>query len=76
MVKIRLSRTGRKNYPQYRIVVINSLNKRDGKFIENIGYYNPMVDPIIIKMNKDRYSYWISKGAQLSSGLSKLLKNK
>lgn len=74
MVKIRLTRTGRKNAPSYRIIVADSESKRDGKFIEIIGYYNPTENPDKVTIQKERYDYWISKGAQPTKPVVKLTK--
>jgi len=73
MVKIRLTRKGRKNAPAYRIVVADSRAKRDGKFIEIIGYYNPTEDPEKVVYKKERYDYWISVGAQPTKAVKKLI---
>jgi len=75
-VSIRLSRFGKKHQPFYRIVVMDKRKKRDGKYIEKIGYYNPLVNPPDIKIDKEKFQYWINKGAALSEGISKLFKNK
>lgn len=75
MLKIRLARTGRKNYPSYRIVVAESHLKRDGKCIEVIGNYNLQTEPPSLTINKDRFQYWIEKGAQPSVAARKLWKN-
>jgi small subunit ribosomal protein S16 len=64
MLKIRLKRTGRKGQPHYRIVVSEALKPRDGKTIEEIGYYNPRNNPTIFEVDKERAQYWLSKGAQ------------
>ncbi len=76
MVKIRLSRTGRKNRPAYRIVVAKAESKRDGKFIERIGHYNPVEDPKKVVYKEDRYQYWISVGAQPTDAVKKLVSGK
>jgi len=76
MLKIRLSRVGRKNLPHYRIVVIESTSKRDGKFIENIGTYHPTNPQNQLSINKTRLDYWLSQGAQFSEGLYRLHNNK
>lgn len=73
MVKIRLTRTGRKNAPSYRIIVIDSRAKRDGKYIERIGFYNPSENPDNIVYNEERYNYWISVGAQPTDAVKKLV---
>ena len=63
-VKIRLSRTGRHFNPTYRVVVADSRSPRDGKFIDNIGTYNPLTDPAEIKINVEKAKTWIANGAQ------------
>lgn len=74
MVRIRLSRVGRKNAPAYRIVVADRKAKAKGKFIEIIGNYNPTEDPKNVVYKKDRYDYWTSVGAQPSDSVVKLIK--
>ncbi len=64
MLKIRLKRTGKKKQPQYRFVVAESTWPRDSKTIDELGYYNPMTKPSTIKIDKEKTSVWISKGAQ------------
>lgn len=76
MVKIRLTRTGRKNAPSYRIIVIDSNAKRDGKYIEKLGFYNPTENDKNVVYDKERYDYWISVGAQTSDAVKKLLSGK
>ena len=67
MVKIRLSRLGRKKRPFYRIVAINSRSSRDGKFLEILGTYDPLQDPSVTNLDIEKINNWISKGAQLSN---------
>lgn len=74
MVKIRLRRMGAKKKPFYRIVVADSRCSRDGRFIEIIGYYDPTVEPPVIKLEKERAEYWLSNGAQPSDTTRALLK--
>lgn len=74
MLKIRLFRTGKKNQPSYRIVITEARRKRDGKYVENLGFYNPLTDPYALEYKKDRVEYWISKGAQPTETVRKLLK--
>lgn len=62
-VKIRLTRTGARNDPSFRIVVMDSRNKRDGKYIERIGYYNPKSESFEYKIDEERAKYWLSQGA-------------
>jgi small subunit ribosomal protein S16 len=73
---IRLSRFGRKNRPFYRIVVVDKRQKQRGKYIENIGFYDPLTQPFRLELKKDRFDYWCSQGAIISEGLEKLLKAK
>jgi len=73
MVRIRLRRTGKKKNPSYRVVIADSEFPRDGRFIENIGVYNPRTDPPTIKIQADRALYWLSQGAQPSDPVTRLL---
>ena len=73
-VKIRLRRMGAKKAPFYRIVVADSRFPRDGRFIEEIGYYNPLTDPAEVKVDADKAKDWISKGAQPTDTVKALLK--
>lgn len=73
MVTIRLRRTGRKNRPFFRIVVIDSRKARDGEYIESVGYYDPR-GKRVVDVNRDRISYWISKGAKPSNTVMRLLR--
>lgn len=77
MVIIRLARGGAKKRPFYNIVVTNSRNARDGRFIERLGFYNPIAagEEVKIQLNKERIDYWISKGAQVSERADYLFKN-
>jgi len=74
MVKIRLRRMGAKKNPFYRIVVADSLSPRDGRCIEEIGTYNPLVSPSEIKVDSERAQYWIKNGAQPTDTVRALLK--
>ena len=74
MVKIRLRRIGAKKAPFYRIVVADSRFARDGRFIEEIGYYNPMVKPAEVKVDGERAKYWLQCGAQPTDTVRVLLK--
>ena len=76
MTVVRLTRMGRKKSPFYRIVVTDSRKKRDGGWIESIGYYNPMTEEKTLKVDEERLSYWISVGAQMSNRVKKLRANK
>lgn len=74
MVKIRLKRFGSKNRPQWRIVVADTRSPRDGRFIEEIGFYNPLPVDEVIEINKERLDYWLAQGAQLTTSLKSLVK--
>ena len=74
MVKIRLKRMGMKRKPFYRLVVTDSRNPRDGRFIEEIGYYNPVSEPVEMKINHERAKYWLGVGAQPTDTVRGLLK--
>lgn len=74
MVKIRLRRMGAKKNPYYRIVVADSRDSRDGRFIEELGTYNPLADPAQVKVDLERAKYWISCGAQPTDTVRALLK--
>jgi small subunit ribosomal protein S16 len=72
-VKIRLKRMGAKHAPFYRVVVADSRAPRDGKFIEEIGFYNPTTDPTTIKIDVEKAASWIKNGAQPSDTVKRLL---
>ena len=74
MVKIRLRRMGAKKAPFYRIVVADSRYPRDGRFIEEIGIYNPVINPAELKVDVDRAQAWIKTGAQPTETVRDLLK--
>jgi len=74
MVRIRLRRTGKKKQASYRIVVADSESPRDGRFIENIGFYNPRTDPPTIEVKAERAQYWLSQGAQPSDAVVRLFR--
>ena len=73
-VKIRLKRLGAKKTPFYRVVVADERSPRDGKFIEEIGYYNPLTDPVDIKIDAEKATKWLSNGAQPTETVRSLLK--
>ncbi|MBQ2545460.1 MAG: 30S ribosomal protein S16 [Clostridia bacterium] len=73
MVKIRLRRMGAKKAPFYRIVVADSRYPRDGRFIEEVGYYDPMKEPVVLKVDEDKVKDWLSKGAQPTETVKALL---
>jgi small subunit ribosomal protein S16 len=72
-VKIRLTRTGKKKQPSYRVIVADSRAPRDGRYLEQIGRYHPLEDPSEIVIDNDRARYWLSVGAQPSDAVRKLL---
>jgi len=74
--RIRLARVGSKKNPVYRVVVADSRSPRDGKFIEIVGRYNPQTDPSTIDLDEAKVKDWISKGAQPSESVQRLLKAK
>jgi len=73
MLRIRLSRTGKKKQPSYRVVVADIEAKRDGRVVERLGYYNPLTDPIEYRIKEDRALYWLSVGAQPTDAVRRLL---
>ena len=73
-VKIRLKRIGAKKSPFYRIIVADSRSPRDGKFIEEIGYYNPLTEPKTIKIDNERAQNWLGNGAKPTISVDKLFK--
>ena len=73
-VKIRLRRMGAKKAPFYRVVVADSRFPRDGRFIEEIGYYNPISEPVEVKIDADKAKTWIKNGAQPTETVKSLLK--
>lgn len=73
-VKIRLRRLGAKKAPFYRIVIADSRYPRDGRFIEEIGYFNPISNPVEIKIDEEKAKKWISNGAQPTETVKSLLK--
>lgn len=74
MVKIRLKRIGAKKAPTYRLVVADSRYPRNGKFIEEIGYYSPIAEPVQLSIDADKAKDWLSKGAQPTETVKALLK--
>ena len=75
MLAISLMRMGAKGKPFYRLVVKEKRSKRDGKYLENVGTYNPMLDPAEVLLNHDRIQYWIGVGAQPTDTVKSLIKN-
>ena len=73
-VKIRLKRLGSKKNPFYRVVVADERSPRDGRFIEEIGYYNPLTNPVDIKIDAEKATKWLANGAQPTETVRSLLK--
>jgi small subunit ribosomal protein S16 len=73
-VKIRLARHGAKKKPFYRIVVADTESPRDGKYLENVGTYNPLLDPVQVTLKSERIQYWMDQGAKPSDTVRSLLK--
>ena len=73
-VKIRLKRMGAKKKPFYRVIVADSRSPRDGKFIEELGYYNPLTEPAEVKIDAEKAKKWISNGAQPTDTVKGLFK--
>jgi small subunit ribosomal protein S16 len=74
MIKLRLRRMGAKKKPSYRIVVADARAKRDGRFVEIVGHYNPLTEPSTIVIDGERARYWLGQGAQPTERVAKLLK--
>ena len=74
MLSIRLRRAGATKKPHYRVVVADSREPRDGRFVEVLGHYDPRKDPVVVKIDAERAQYWIGKGAQPSDTVRSLLK--
>ena len=75
-VKIRLTRVGKKKQPSYRVVVADSRSPRDGRIIENIGWYNPLVEPSAVKIDEEKALGWLKNGAQPTDSVRRLMKAK
>ncbi len=73
-VKIRLARYGAKKKPFYRVVVADSESPRDGKYLEKVGTYNPLLDPVEVTLNSERIKYWMDQGAIPSDTVKSLIK--
>jgi len=73
-VKIRLKRVGKKKAPSYRVVIADSRSPRDGRIIENIGWYNPLVEPSAIHIDEEKAIGWLKNGAQPTESVASLLK--
>ena len=74
MVKMRLKRMGAKKAPFYRVIVADSRSPRDGRFIDEVGYYNPMTNPAEIKIDAEKAQKWLANGAQPTETVKSLLK--
>ncbi len=72
MVRIRLRRVGARNQPSFRIVAVDSRVKRDGKYLENLGFYNPRTDPPTVVVHEDKVYRWLSHGAQPSESVERI----
>ncbi|MBM3939581.1 MAG: 30S ribosomal protein S16 [SAR202 cluster bacterium] len=75
MLRIRLSRVGKKKQPSYRIMVADIAAPRDGAFVEQVGIYNPLTNPPTVSINQERVQYWIKAGAQPSESVAQILKS-
>jgi len=73
--KIRLARAGAKKRPFYQVVVADERSRRDGRFIENMGTYDPTKNPAVVKLNADKIRAWLEKGAQPTDTVRQILKN-
>jgi small subunit ribosomal protein S16 len=76
LVTMRLARIGSKKRPYYRIVVIDKRRARNGRFLEIIGNYNPIANPVSVEVNSERAQYWLSKGAEPSETVRSILRKK
>jgi len=74
MLAIRLMRMGAKKSPSYRVVVKEKLSKRDGAYVENVGFYNPTRQPAEVRLKMDRVNYWIERGAQPTDTVRQLIR--
>ncbi len=74
MVRIRLARHGAKKKPFYRIVVTDSRSPRDGRYIEQIGYYDPTTNPAVVEIKKEKLDHWLQNGARPSETVGQLIK--
>ena len=73
-VRLRLTRTGKKKQPSYRIVAADSQSPRDGRVIERLGHYNPLTNPPVVSVNLERVDYWLSVGALPSETVASLIR--
>ncbi len=75
-VTLRLLRLGKKGNPSYRIVAMDKRKKRNGTYVEIVGFYNPVANPSVFTLDQKKVDYWLDKGALISEGLRKLMKHK
>ena len=73
MLRIRLRRVGKKKQPSYRVVVADARSPRDGRFVDKVGFYNPLTDPPTVNIDQEKLESWIKKGAVPSESVQKLL---
>lgn len=73
-LKVKLTRTGRKNDPKYRIIIAEARSKRDGKYVDKIGYYDPIPDKHVIEVDTEKLKYWLGVGATFTKGTQRLLR--
>lgn len=76
MLKVKLSQVGKRNKRSYRIIVAEAKSKRDGKFVEKIGSYNPEAGDSKVQIKQDRLDYWVKNGAQITEAVKKLIQPK
>lgn len=74
MLKIKLTRLGKRNQPHYRVVVNEAKTRRDGKYVDMLGHYNPLVNPAEIVIDMEKYASWLKKGAQPTETVAQLAK--
>jgi len=74
MVKLRMARHGAKKTPFYRIIAVDVRKRRDGRFIEQLGHYDPKRDPAVYKVDLERVDFWVGRGAQVSDTVSQIVK--
>ncbi|OGK31410.1 30S ribosomal protein S16 [Candidatus Roizmanbacteria bacterium RIFCSPLOWO2_01_FULL_42_14] len=73
-LRIKITRIGRTNNPKYRVIVAEAKSKRDGKYIDKIGFYDPIPDPYILNIDKEKLAYWVKNGATFTKGTQRLLR--
>ncbi len=74
MLKLKLSRTGKKGFASYKLIVAEAKSKRDGRYLEELGTYNPNLNPAGLSVNRPRVDYWLTQGAQPTNTIRRLLK--